>query len=264
MENNAIGIFDSGVGGLTVVREVMRELPNEEIIYYGDTARVPYGTKSKETVTRYSMEIMDFLMTRNVKAVIIACGTVSSNSFDELRAKYDVPIIEMVSSGIAACLAATKTNIVGVIATEATIRSGKYELLLNKADETVKVYAKACPLFVPLAEEGWTDNSVAEMTARIYLSNLKEKRIDALIMACTHYPLLHSQIQKAAGCGVTLINPAVEAAKSVRLFLNGNGLARTAAAPPCHKFYISDNTEQFNRMSLKVLGKGYKAELVNL
>ena len=258
-----IGVFDSGIGGLTVVQELMQEMPNEEIVYFGDTARVPYGAKTKETVTRYSMQIMNFLSTKKVKAVIIACGTVSSNSYDELKAAFSVPLFEMVSSGVSACLAATKNGRIGVIATEATIKSGKYEQLIMQANTQTKVYTKACPLFVPLAEEGWTDNKVAELTAQIYLSELKQKQIDALILACTHYPLLSNQIQKAIG-KVTLINPAVEAAKNVRLFLEQSNLARTSTTPPNHNFYISDNTEKFNRLSQRILPKEFTAKLVNL
>jgi len=263
INNNPIGVFDSGIGGLTVVRELMREMPNEEIIYFGDTARVPYGTKTKNTVTRYSMQIMEFLKTKNVKAVIIACGTVSSNSYDELKKAFKVPLFEMVSNGVAACLSATKNNRVGIIATEATIKSGKYEQLIKKMNPEIEVHLKACPLFVPLAEEGWTDNIVAELTAQIYLSELKMKQIDALIMACTHYPLLSNQIQKAIS-DATLINPAIEAAKNVHLFLQQNNLLRTDVTPPNHRFFISDNTEKFNRLSQMILPKEYTAELVSL
>jgi len=205
---------------------------------------------------------MDFLTTKNVKAVIIACGTVSSNSYNELKAAFNVPLFEMVSSGVAACLATTQNNKVGVIATEATIKSGRYEQLIKQAKPQIQVHLKACPLFVPLAEEGWTDNDVAELTAKIYLSELREKRIDALILGCTHYPLLSNQIQKAIG-EATLVNPAVEVAKNVRLFLEQNCLTRTNTQPN-HKFYISDNTEKFNRLSQQILPQEYAAELVSL
>ena len=259
MNNQPIGVFDSGIGGLTVVKQLMREMPNEEIIYFGDTARVPYGTKTKETVTRYSMQIMEFLLAKNVKAVIIACGTASANSYTELKAAFGVPLFEMVSCGAAACLPITKNNNVGVIATEATINSKRYEKLINKLNPAIKVHTKACPLFVPLAEEGWTDNDVAAKTAEIYLSELRKKQIDTLILACTHYPLLSPQIQKAIGSAV-LVNPAETAAKNVRAFIEENNLARNAS-PPAHMFYISDNCRKFNGLAKQVLGIDYKAEL---
>jgi glutamate racemase len=261
--NRPIGIFDSGVGGLTVVKEVIRELPNEGIIYVGDTARVPYGSKTPQTVTRYASQIMRFLLRCEVKAVIIACGTVSSNSYDELRRNFDVPLFEMVSGGVKACLDATKNGRVGVIATDATVRSGKYERLLKAERADIEVYSKACPLFVPLAEEGWTDNRITELTAEEYLSGLREKGIDSLILACTHYPLLSAQIKKVVG-NARLINPAEETARSVRSFLSQNNLLRPASNEPQHKFYITDNTEKFNQLSKLILTREYEAILVDL
>jgi glutamate racemase len=209
------------------------------------------------------MEIMGFLVSKGVKAVIIACGTVSSNSYDDLRAAFDLPLFEMVSNGVAACLAVVKNGKAGIIATEATIASGRYERLLREADPTLEVFAKACPLFVPLAEEGWTDNAVAEITANTYLSEFRENRVDAVILGCTHYPLLYNQIQKAVG-GAVLVNPAEEAAKAVRRYLRKNKLARTDPSPPEHRFYISDDTEKFNRLSQRVLFREFAAELIRL
>lgn len=264
MNNNPIGIFDSGVGGLTVVHEVQKALPNEEIIYFGDTARVPYGSKSKETITKYSKQIVHFLLSKNVKAIIIACGTVSSNSYEELTEAFDIPIIEMVTHGVNACLAVTKNNRVGVIGTEGTIRSHAYDTLLKKKCPEIEVYSKACPLFVPLAEEGWTNNSIAQLTTEIYLQELIDKKIDSLILACTHYPLLLDSIKKMVG-DIEIINPAIEAADKMKFFLEANNLKRNGSEPsPAHNFYISDNTEKFNRICQLVLGDDSHAQMVDI
>lgn len=264
MNNNPIGIFDSGVGGLTVVAEVQKALPNEEIVYFGDTARVPYGPKSKQTITKYSKQIINFLLSKNVKSIIIACGTVSSNSYGELTNSFDIPIIEMVNHGVNACLAVTKNKCVGVIGTEGTVRSNAYNILLKKKCPEIKVYSKTCPLFVPLAEEGWTDNAVAQLTTEIYLRELIDKKIDSLVLACTHYPLLLNSIKKATG-DIEIINPAVEAARQVRLFLEENNLKRDDSEPsPEHSFYISDNTEKFDRICRLVLGDAHHAQLVDI
>ena len=214
MDKRPIGIFDSGVGGLTVVKEVIRELPFEETVYFGDTARVPYGSKSKETVTKFSSQIIRFLKSKNVKAVIIACNTVSSNSFEELREEFpNLPIIEVVGPGAESCIKATKNNIVGVIGTEATIKSGAYEKRIKALDPKIKVYSKACPLFVPLAEEGWTNNEVAKQTANIYLKELIETGMDCILLGCTHYPLLKACIGETVGKEVKIIDPAAATAK---------------------------------------------------
>jgi len=263
MNRQAIGVFDSGVGGLTVVRELMRALPNEEIIYFGDTARVPYGAKTKETVTKYAKQIMHFLLTKNVKAVIIACGTVSSNCYEALRAAFDVPIIEMVQHGAAACLDTTANNRIGVIGTEATIRSGAYERSIRTERREAEVFAKACPLFVPLAEEGWTNNTVAQLTAELYLQELIDRKIDTLVLGCTHYPLLLDCIRRAVG-GIAIVNPAEAAAAYVARFLRENGLERGESVAPRHAFYVSDNTQKFDRICRLVLNNPYPSETVDI
>ena len=259
----AIGVFDSGVGGLTVVRELMRHMPNEEIIYFGDTARVPYGSKSKETVTKYAKQIVRFLLSKNVKAVIIACNTVSSNSYQELTETFDIPMIEMVSHGVGMCLEATANNTIGVIGTEGTIRSRAYEQMILAQRPGAEVFAKACPLFVPLAEEGWTSNTVAQLTAEIYLQELIDRKIDSLILGCTHYPLLLDCIRRAVG-GIHIVNPAEAAAAYVSRFLRENDAERTCTTAPQHTFYVSDNTQKFDRICRVVLGSSYPAETMNL
>ena len=199
MDKRPIGIFDSGVGGLTVVKQIMKTLPNENIIYFGDTARLPYGTKSKKTVTKFSKQIVRFLLTKNVKAVIIACNTASSNSLEELRQTFDIPIFGVIVPGVEEAIHCTKNKKVGIIGTTSTIRSKAYETLLAQADSSIEVYAKPCPLFVSLVEEGWTENMVAKLTAKNYLTDLIEKEIDSLVLGCTHYPLLKRCIGETVG-----------------------------------------------------------------
>ncbi|MDR1533375.1 MAG: glutamate racemase [Clostridiales bacterium] len=264
MDNRPIGIFDSGVGGLTVAAAVMKKLPHEEIIYFGDTARVPYGSKSKETITKFSRQIMDYMLRRNVKMVIIACNTSSSNSYDLLTAMYRLPIQEVIMPGVRACLAATRSNKVGVIATEATIRSGEYERRLRAARPGIEVYSKACPLFVPLVEEGWTSNQVAELTAREYLGDILERGIDSLLLGCTHYPLLYGCIQKVAGPGVNIVNPAETAAETAAEFLDASGMRRVSASAPQYAFYVSDDTSKFKRTCQLVMGTPYNAVKIEL
>jgi glutamate racemase len=259
MDNRPIGIFDSGVGGLTVAAAVMREMPGEEILYFGDTARVPYGSKSQETITKFSRQILDYLIRRNVKMAIIACNTSSSNSYDLLAREYALPIQDVILPGVEACLGATRNNKVAVIATEATIRSGEYQRRLGAARPGIQVYAKACPLFVPLVEEGWTDNGVARLTAREYLSGLLEKGIDTLLLGCTHYPLLAACIQETVGAGVVMVNPAEATAAAARAYLAARHMLRAAPDPPQYTFCVSDNTEKFARTCKLVMGRMFNA-----
>ncbi|GHU51618.1 glutamate racemase [Clostridia bacterium] len=263
MDKRPIGIFDSGVGGLTVVSEFLKILPAEEIIYFGDTARVPYGSKSKEIVTKYSTQIMNFLTEKNVKSVVIACNTVSSNSYAELAAKFELPIIEVVSAGANECVRTTKNNRVGVIGTERTIKSGAYEKYINEINPDISVYSKACPLFVPLAEEGWVNNSVSAITAEIYLQELIDKDIDALVLGCTHYPLLLNQINKVCG-SVSVINPAQATALKMKSLLDEKQLCRSGNVAPAHSFFVSDNTGKFGKICNLVLPRKYDAKLVDI
>lgn len=264
MDNRPIGIFDSGVGGLTVVKEVIKELPFEETIYFGDTARVPYGAKSKETVTKFSSQIIRFLKSKNVKAVIIACNTVSSNCFEELTSEFpEIPIIEVVGPGVESCLKTTKNNIVGVIGTVATIKSGAYEKRIKALKPEIKVYSKACPLFVPLAEEGWTDNLIVQKTAEIYLKDIIEKGIDSILLGCTHYPLLKACIGKTVGENVKIVNPATATAKKMKDFLEENNMLNEGNTEK-HTFYVSDNTEKFNDICSVTLKHKYEAQKVDI
>ena len=246
--SSPIGVFDSGIGGLTVAREIIRQLPNEKIVYFGDTARVPYGGKSRETVIRYSKQIVRFLETKGVKAVVVACNTASAFALDELRGALDIPIIGVIRPGAKTAVEVTKTKRVGVIGTEGTIRSAIYTEVIHEFDREVNVMGKACPLFCPLVEEGWLHDTVTDEVAYRYLNEFKDRDIDTLIMGCTHYPLLRSTIMKTMGEGVTLVNPAYETALSLKRLLEEKGLAsREDLYPQTHMydFYVSDAPRKF-------------------
>lgn len=263
MDKRPIGIFDSGVGGLTVVKQVIKALPKEDTVYFGDTARVPYGSKSKETVTEFSRQIMRFLIEKDVKAVIIACNTVSSNSFKALREEFDIPITEVVGPGVESCIAATKNGRVGVIGTQATVASGAYENGIKAKNGSIQVFQKACPLFVPLAEEGFTENDIAKLTVKTYLKELKEKNIDTLILGCTHYPMLKRTIGEYMGDKVHIVDPAMETAHKMKDYLEGHNMTGDENEGR-HIFYCSDNCKQFNMICSKNLGINCHVHKVNI
>lgn len=264
MDNRPIGVFDSGVGGLTVVSELMNVIGNERIIYFGDTARVPYGNKSKDIVTKFSMQDVRFLLTKDVKAIVVACNTVSSNSLVDLKNKFDVPIFGVVIPGANEAVKTTKNKKVGVIGTVATIRSNVYEEYIVAKDKEIKVYSKACPMFVPLAEEDWTDNEIAYLTAKEYLTELVNFGIDSLVMGCTHYPLLRNCIKKVVGNGINLVDPAHETALVLKKFLEDNNMFRAEKSIPSHEFYLSDPTDMFKRICNKALSREFSAEQVDI
>jgi len=264
MDNRPIGIFDSGVGGLTVAKEIIKTLPNENIVYFGDTARVPYGAKSKDVVTKYSKQIVRFLLTKNVKAIIVACNTVSSNSLDALRRTFDIPFIGVVEPGVKSVLETTKNKRVGIIGTEATIRSGMYGRLIHDADSTIEVFSKPCPLFVPLAEEGWYDNDVARMTAELYLDELISCGIDTLLLGCTHYPLLKHCIGETIGEAVKIVDPAKNTAEALKIILEKNNMLNDGSEKPTNIFYVSDITDKFEKICLKTLKKTYTPAKIDI
>ena len=251
-----IGVFDSGVGGLTVAREIMRNLPDERIVYFGDTARVPYGSKSQETVIRYSRQIVRFLQTQHVKAIVIACNTASALALDAIEGELDIPILGVLRPGAKVAAETTKNKRVGVIATESTIRSGMYGRYIKAHDPEITVYGKACPLFVPLVEEGWLKDPVTEEVARRYLKELLEKDIDSLILGCTHYPLIRSLMRKIVGDKVQLVNPAYETALELGRLLTRGGLANdggTDCAGEKYQFFVSDAAEKFAEFANSIL-----------
>jgi len=264
MDNRPIGIFDSGVGGLTVTSRVIEQLPDEEIVYFGDTARVPYGSKSKDTITKFAKQDIRFLLSKDVKAIVVACNSVSSNSLEELKDRFEVPIFGVVIPGAEEAANVSRNKKVGVIATSATIRSGAYEKEILKVDESINVYSKACPLFVPLAEAGWADDEITRLTAKKYLSELLEKDIDTIVMGCTHYPLLKECIKDTVGENVTLVDPAHETALSLKAYLEKNDMLRVSDIPAENKFYVSDKTETFNEICSQALGKCFESEYINI
>ncbi|MCR5684129.1 MAG: glutamate racemase [Lachnospiraceae bacterium] len=269
MASNApIGAFDSGMGGLTVVKELMQQLPGEQIIYYGDTARVPYGDKSKETVAGYARQITGFLVSKGVKAIIVACNTVSALALDDLKSEFDLPIIGVVKPGAKAAAEATRTNRIGVIATRATIGSGIYEDFLHRTNPRIRVFAKACPLFVPLVEEGWIDDEITDLIIHRYLDEITAEGIDSLVLGCTHYPLLKARIQQAVGDGITLVNPAFESSREFKYVLEENGLlndpSQGATADLSPTFYVSDGAERFRSFAARILGSPLPEENVKL
>ena len=257
--NSPIGVFDSGVGGLTVAREIMRQLPNERIVYFGDTARVPYGNKSKETVMKYSRQIVHFLMTQQVKAIVVACNTASAYALDELEHEVDIPIIGVVRPGARAAMEATKNGKIGVIGTEATISSGIYNRYIEKNDRSVKIIGKACPLFVPLVEEGLWEDPVTDEIARRYLAELIDRDIDTLILGCTHYPMIRSTVGRIMGRQVTLVNPAYETARELKEMLLEKGLEsehRPGRGTELYRFFVSDAADKFQRFANSILTYG--------
>jgi glutamate racemase len=250
----SIGIFDSGVGGLTVLKEIARVLPQEDTIYLGDTARVPYGTKSPETVTRYSRQITSFLVNRDIKLLVVACNTASAVSLDDLKEHFALPIVGVIEPGARAAAAATKTGKVGVIGTEGTIRSSAYAKAIKRLNPEVEVLTRACPLFVPLAEEGWVDNEVARLTAHHYLQGLREEGVDTLVLGCTHYPLLKGIVAEVMGPGVRLVDSAEETARTVAEILRGKGLLRPSSEKGNHHYFVTDVPAGFIRVGNRFLG----------
>lgn len=255
--DNPIGIFDSGIGGLTVLKEIGRMLPAENIIYLGDTARVPYGIRSPETVTRYSFECTEFLLRQNIKILVIACNTASAISLSEIKKKISVPVIGVIEPGSAAAASATKNKRVGVIGTDATIKSSAYQREINTIDEKIQVFGIPCPLFVPLVEEGWTDGVIARLVVERYLNGFKDKDVDTIVLGCTHYPLLKDAIQDVMG-DVKLIDSAVETAKVVKELVADKAMMKLSETPPSEKFFVTDSPERFINVGEKFLQKKIK------
>ena len=250
-----IGVFDSGIGGLTVLKEILSELPLERTVYLGDTARVPYGIRSSETVTRYSFENTRFLSSRGIKMLVVACNTVSAVSLDAIKKSLDIPVIGVIEPGAKAAVNATKNKRVGVIGTSATIRSSSYTKAIQAADPSVEVFALPCPLFVPLVEEGWTDGPIVEMTAERYLRAIREKEVDTLVLGCTHYPLLKNVLSMVMGRGVGLIDSAIETAGEIKKTLGGMSLLNTSAGSASREFYVTDSPDKFIEIGERFLGR---------
>lgn len=265
-----IGVFDSGVGGLTVVKEIFKYLPNYQIIYFGDTARLPYGTKGAEFVRRYSAKITNWLLEKEAKLIIIACHTSSAWASDSLKEQFSsyggfaeggkaVPIFEMITPGAREVLRATKNQKIGIIGTPGTIKSGSWEKKLLELEPNLKIYSKPCPLFVPLVEEGWVDKKITKEIVKEYLEEFKERGIDSLILACTHYPILEKAIKEAMGAKIKIINPAESLAKELKLFLNDNlQITSKIKKGDNHQFFFSDEPYNLEKISHLCLDRKIK------
>ncbi len=248
-----IGIFDSGVGGLTVLKEVLTGLPHESTLYLGDTARVPYGIRSPETIIRYSFENTRFLSSKGIKMLVVACNTASSVALGHIKDSVQIPVVGVIDPGAKAAVSYTRNRKIGVIGTEGTIRSNAYTNAIKALDPDIEVVSLPCPLFVPLVEEGWTDNAVTEMIAETYLSAIRQEEIDTLVLGCTHYPLLKNVLSRVMGSTVRLVDSAIETAKEVRNILDMLSLLKTGEAVPSHTFYVTDSPERFINVGEKFL-----------
>jgi glutamate racemase len=260
-EHAAIGVFDSGIGGLTVARALLRAMPGESLLYLGDTARLPYGTKSPDTVARYTRRNVTFLLEQGVKAVVIACNTASATGLDGLATP--VPTWGVIEPGARAAAAASRGR-VGVTATDATIRSGVYPRALNALRPGLSIFTRACPLFVPLVEEGWEDDPVAEAVAERYLEPLLAEHIDTLVLGCTHYPMLESVIRRVAGDDIVLVDSAATIAAEVSSALAAAGLSAREGAAPRHRLLVTDAAPQYGRFASRILGPDLELERVDV
>lgn len=255
MRGRPIGVFDSGVGGLTVVKGLFKEVPCEDIIYFGDTARVPYGTKSSPTVKRFSVENTLFLLKFNVKLIVVACNTSSAIGLNELQRFFSIPIMGVIKPGAKAAVRSTRNGKIGVIGTSATISSGAYEREIERLNNNIKVFGQSCPLFVPLVEESWLDGDVAQKVAAKYLNSLKKQYIDTLILGCTHYPLLAPIIENVMGKEVKLVDSAEETAKEAKDLLEECGLRSESKRKGRLKIYVSDEPDKISVSAKRFLGR---------
>ena len=253
--NAPIGIFDSGVGGLTVVREVYRLLPNESVVYFGDVGRTPYGGRSKEIIQKFSEQDISFLTEHKVKFIICACNSASSVGLETAKNKFDLPIVGVITPGAEVAVRKTKTNRIGVIGTTATITSNAYAHTIHQLDPDLKVFSLACPLFVPLADEGYTDKKATYLIAKDYLQTMIELEIDTLVMGCTHYPLLREVIAETMGDKVTLIDSGVETARVAERMLEDNNLLTDSIVAGEYKYFVSDVPDKFSQVATRFLGR---------
>jgi glutamate racemase len=265
MNRAPIGIFDSGIGGLTVARAVYERLPHESTVYFGDTARVPYGPKSPDTVRRYSLEILEWLLAQQVKAVVIACNTSTAHALEVLRAASPVPVIGVIEPGARAAVAAAHGGVIGVIGTAGTIASDAYARAIRSRAPDAAIVQRACPLFVPLVEEGWFEHPAARLIAAEYLAPLREAEASVVVLGCTHYPLLRPLLQEEMGPGVTLIDSGAETARVVEEVLKREALAAEPGAVPTHRFAVSDDEARFRAVGSRFIGERLtEAEVVPL
>ena len=250
-----IGVFDSGIGGLTVVRALMERLPFENIVYFGDTARVPYGVKSVETIAYYTAQITQFLLEKQVKILIIACNTMAAVAAQTVRDMSPVPVLDVIEAGAWAAVAASQTQQIGVIGTPTTVNSNAYARAIHGLTQTARVYSQACPLFVPLVEEGWLDHEVTRLTAQEYLKPVIAEHIDTLVLGCTHYPLIKPLLQEVMGQSVKLVDSAEAMANRTAALLVERGLDNQHHELPCYEYYVTDVPVKFRTIGERFLGR---------
>lgn len=266
MDNRKIGVFDSGLGGLTAVKEIMKLFPDESIVYFGDTSRVPYGTRSKETILKYTYSDINFLLSQDVKMIVIACGTASSAALPHIKADFDVPIYGVVDAGAYEAARVTKNNKVGIIGTPATIKSGAYTKYLKEYNPSVEVFNRACPLFVPLVENGHFNTDVTRLVIDEYLKDIRDAGVDTLILGCTHYPLIREAIANYMGEGVTLISPGEEVAKFLKKELRNDNMHSSVRDDDQYSYFVSDTVDTFEELGsifleTKINGKVKKIDI---
>ncbi len=250
-----IGVFDSGVGGLTVVHALRRQLPRENIFYFGDTARVPYGVKSEETIARFATQIVEFLLEKRVKILIVACNTMAAVASQVIREMSSVPVLDVIEAGARGAAEKTRSRFVGVIGTLATVASGAYDEAIRRHDASIQVRSRACPLFVPLVEEGWLDHVVTRITAEEYLRPLCGEGIDTLVLGCTHYPLLKPLLREVVGTDVRLVDSAEAIASQAAALLRAEDLANTQTGTPDYRFFVTDVPQRFQEVGGRFLGR---------
>lgn len=255
MDNRPIGVFDSGIGGLTVLKELMKCLPSESFVYFGDTARVPYGTRSRDTIIKYTFQCVRFLLSKDVKAVVIACNTASAAALSSLKHEFDLPVTGVIEPGAAAAVRNNLNGRIGIIGTCATVNSGAYAEAIWSIDRCRKIVSNPCPLFVPIVEEGWANTKVADMIAREYLKPMIEQDVDTIVMGCTHYPLLKNVISKILGQDVVLVDPACETAKVFKEILAEKYMEKEGDGSPAFRYYVSDDPQKFVRIGEAFLEK---------
>ncbi|MFH1827110.1 MAG: glutamate racemase [bacterium] len=260
MRDNPIGVFDSGIGGLTVTKEIVKRLPNESLIYLGDTARVPYGTRSKETITKFAIKLVEFLLKQDVKILVAACNTISSTCLDIIEQISSVPVIGVIKPAVIEAVKSTKTNRIGIIGTRATIMSKFYESEIKKLNSEIEVFNQACPLFVPLAEEGMVNHEATKLIAKEYLTKLSDSKIDTLILGCTHYPILKNIIQEVIGSDVKLIDSAKPTTEILSSFLKENNLLSNGTEVK-YEFYVTDDPERVSKTASIFFNKGLSDKL---
>ncbi len=265
MDNRSIGVFDSGLGGLTVLKAIMELLPEESLVYFGDSGRAPYGIKSRESIVKYTFQDTRFLLSHDIKMIVVACNTASAYGYDLIRHSFDIPVVEVIGPGAAAAVKATRNRKVGVIGTPGTISSGVYGKAINNLDISIEISFKACPMLVPLVEEGWWENDIALRIAEEYLIPMKGKNIDTLVLGCTHYPLLYNTIFKVMGEDVKLVNSGLETARAVKRLLEDLNIRNDGKNKAEYRYFTSDSVEKFIELGSSFLGRdiasAYKVDI---